>query len=122
MDILSNGRVGWGWARATGPTNSRASAATSSAAATSQEEAIDLIFERLHKQRCGTQGQYFSGTEGEFEICPSQQQPHPPLYMAGATDRSLGYRGRNGFGLMLSTLPRRRYAGGADRALQAEPA
>ena len=31
--------------------------------------------------------------------------PHPPLYMAGGTDRSIGYCGRNGFGLMLSTLP-----------------
>jgi alkanesulfonate monooxygenase SsuD/methylene tetrahydromethanopterin reductase-like flavin-dependent oxidoreductase (luciferase family) len=33
------------------------------------------------------------------------QMPHPPLYMAGGTDRSIGYCGRNGFGLMLSTLP-----------------
>ena len=33
------------------------------------------------------------------------QLPHPPLYMAGGTDRSIGYSGRNGFGLMLSTLP-----------------
>jgi alkanesulfonate monooxygenase SsuD/methylene tetrahydromethanopterin reductase-like flavin-dependent oxidoreductase (luciferase family) len=33
------------------------------------------------------------------------QTPHPPLYMAGGTDRSIGYCGRNGFGLMLSTLP-----------------
>jgi alkanesulfonate monooxygenase SsuD/methylene tetrahydromethanopterin reductase-like flavin-dependent oxidoreductase (luciferase family) len=31
--------------------------------------------------------------------------PHPPLFMAGGTDRSIGYCGRNGFGLMLSTLP-----------------
>jgi alkanesulfonate monooxygenase SsuD/methylene tetrahydromethanopterin reductase-like flavin-dependent oxidoreductase (luciferase family) len=33
------------------------------------------------------------------------QMPHPPLYMAGGTERSIGYCGRNGFGLMLSTLP-----------------
>jgi alkanesulfonate monooxygenase SsuD/methylene tetrahydromethanopterin reductase-like flavin-dependent oxidoreductase (luciferase family) len=33
------------------------------------------------------------------------QEPHPPLFMAGATDRSLGYAARHGFGLMLSTLP-----------------
>jgi alkanesulfonate monooxygenase SsuD/methylene tetrahydromethanopterin reductase-like flavin-dependent oxidoreductase (luciferase family) len=33
------------------------------------------------------------------------QMPHPPLFMAGGTDRSIGYCGRNGFGLMLSTLP-----------------
>jgi alkanesulfonate monooxygenase SsuD/methylene tetrahydromethanopterin reductase-like flavin-dependent oxidoreductase (luciferase family) len=41
-----------------------------------------------------------------YEILPHPiQMPHPPLYMAGGTDRSIGYSGRNGFGLMLSTLP-----------------
>jgi len=44
--------------------------------------------------------------EGEYKIFPvSEQQPHPPLFMAGATDRSLTYAARHGFGLMLSTLP-----------------
>jgi alkanesulfonate monooxygenase SsuD/methylene tetrahydromethanopterin reductase-like flavin-dependent oxidoreductase (luciferase family) len=32
------------------------------------------------------------------------QEPHPPLFMAGGTDRSIAYSGRHGFGLMLSTL------------------
>ena len=32
------------------------------------------------------------------------QRPYPPLFLAGATDRSIGTAGRLGFGLMLSTL------------------
>jgi alkanesulfonate monooxygenase SsuD/methylene tetrahydromethanopterin reductase-like flavin-dependent oxidoreductase (luciferase family) len=53
------------------------------------------------------QGPHFKSIiEGEYEIFPvSAQQPHPPLFMAGATDRSLAYAARHGFGLMLSTLP-----------------
>ena len=44
--------------------------------------------------------------EGDYEMFPvSEQQPHPPLFMAGATDRSIAYAARHGFGLMLSTLP-----------------
>src|SRR5712691_9323138 len=35
----------------------------------------------------------------------SLQQPHPPLFMAAGTDRSMAYAARHGFGLMLSTLP-----------------
>ena len=35
----------------------------------------------------------------------SIQQPHPPLFMAAGTDRSIAYAARHGLGLMLSTLP-----------------
>jgi len=31
------------------------------------------------------------------------QQPHPPIFLAGATERSIGVAGRMGFGLMLSS-------------------
>ena len=31
------------------------------------------------------------------------QEPHPPIFLAGATERSIGVAGRMGFGLMLSS-------------------
>src|SRR5262249_19830375 len=31
------------------------------------------------------------------------QQPHPPIFLAGATERSIGVAGRMGFGLLLSS-------------------
>jgi alkanesulfonate monooxygenase SsuD/methylene tetrahydromethanopterin reductase-like flavin-dependent oxidoreductase (luciferase family) len=71
------------------------------------EEAIGLMFDAWHRHRWDHKGRYFSGTVAEpYEMLPHpMQMPHPPLYMAGGTDRSIGYSGRNGFGLMLSTLP-----------------
>jgi alkanesulfonate monooxygenase SsuD/methylene tetrahydromethanopterin reductase-like flavin-dependent oxidoreductase (luciferase family) len=65
------------------------------------------MFDAWHRHRWDHKGKYFSGTvQGEYEMLPHPiQMPHPPLYMAGGTDRSIGYSGRNGFGLMLSTLP-----------------
>ena len=65
------------------------------------------MFDAFHRHRWDHKGKYFSGTvQGDYEMLPHPiQMPHPPLYMAGGTDRSIGYSGRNGFGLMLSTLP-----------------
>jgi len=72
-----------------------------------QEEAIELILDLLHTRRVRHRGTYFRATiEGEYELFPvSVQQPHPPLFMAAGTERSLAYAARHGFGLMLSTLP-----------------
>ena len=71
------------------------------------EEAVGLMFDAFHRHRWDHKGKYYKGTvQGTYEMLPHPvQMPHPPLYMAGGTDRSIGYCGRNGFGLMLSTLP-----------------
>ena len=71
------------------------------------EEAVGLMFDAFHRHRYDHKGKYFSGTVAEpYEMLPHPvQMPHPPLYMAGGTDRSIGYCGRSGLGLMLSTLP-----------------
>lgn len=73
-----------------------------------QEEAIDLILESFHKGRISHSGKYFASEVGQdYEIFPrSVQQPHPPLYMAGGSERSIGYGAEKGMGLMLSTLTR----------------
>ncbi len=73
-----------------------------------QEEAIDMILECFHTGRVSHAGKYFSNkVEGDYEIFPrSIQQPHPPLYMAGGSERSIGYGAEKGLGLMLSTLTR----------------
>jgi alkanesulfonate monooxygenase SsuD/methylene tetrahydromethanopterin reductase-like flavin-dependent oxidoreductase (luciferase family) len=72
-----------------------------------QEEAIGLILELLHQRRVAHKGTHFRSTiEGPYEIFPvSVQEPHPPLFMAAGTERSMAYAARHGFGLMLSTLP-----------------
>lgn len=70
-----------------------------------QEEALPLLLDLFHKKRVDHQGKHFRAkVDGIYEMLPQAiQQPHPPLFLAGATDRSIGVAGRMGFGLMLST-------------------
>jgi alkanesulfonate monooxygenase SsuD/methylene tetrahydromethanopterin reductase-like flavin-dependent oxidoreductase (luciferase family) len=70
-----------------------------------QEEAVPLLLKLFHDKRVDHKGKFFTAkVDGELEILPQAvQSPHPPIFMAGATDRSIGVAGRTGFGLMLST-------------------
>lgn len=72
-----------------------------------QEEAIPVVLEALHNRRVRHDGRYLRfDVTGDYEIFPaSVQEPHPPLYMAAGSERSIAFAARHGFGLMLSTLP-----------------
>ena len=107
IDILSGGRVTLGLGSGYRPYEFEGFGRDFDARRDVQEEAIELILELVHKRRVKHQGTYFKSTiEGDYEVFPvSVQQPHPPLFMAAGTDRSMAYAARHGFGLMLSTLP-----------------
>ena len=107
IDILSGGRVTLGLGSGYRPYEFDGFGRDFDARRDVQEEAIELILELVHKRRVKHKGAYFKSTiEGDYEIFPvSVQQPHPPLFMAAGTDRSMAYAARHGFGLMLSTLP-----------------
>jgi alkanesulfonate monooxygenase SsuD/methylene tetrahydromethanopterin reductase-like flavin-dependent oxidoreductase (luciferase family) len=107
VDILSNGRVMLGIGSGYRPYEFVGLGKDFDGRRDMVEEAVGLMFDAFHRQRYDHKGKYFSGTVAEpYEMLPHPvQMPHPPLYMAGGTDRSIGYCGRNGFGLMLSTLP-----------------
>jgi alkanesulfonate monooxygenase SsuD/methylene tetrahydromethanopterin reductase-like flavin-dependent oxidoreductase (luciferase family) len=70
-----------------------------------QEESLPLLLKLLHKKRADHKGKHFAlKVDGGYEIFPhAVQQPHPPIFLAGATDRSIGAAGRMGLGLLLST-------------------
>ena len=135
VDILSGGRVVLGLGSGYRPYEFEGFGRDFDARRDVQEEAIDLILELLHKRRVAHKGAHFRSTiEGEYEIFPvSQQEPHPPLFMAAGTERSMAYAARHGFGLMLSTLPSfetlarqiafyHRHCPGAPAPLNANPA
>jgi alkanesulfonate monooxygenase SsuD/methylene tetrahydromethanopterin reductase-like flavin-dependent oxidoreductase (luciferase family) len=107
VDILSGGRVTLGLGSGYRPYEFEGFGADFDSRRDVQEEAIDLILELLHTRRVTHKGAHFrSRIEGEFELFPvSRQEPHPPLFMAAGTERSMAYAARHGFGLMLSTLP-----------------
>jgi alkanesulfonate monooxygenase SsuD/methylene tetrahydromethanopterin reductase-like flavin-dependent oxidoreductase (luciferase family) len=70
-----------------------------------QEEALPLLLELFHRKRTDHRGDYFKlKVDGPYEVFPHPlQQPHPPIFLAGATDRSIGIAGRMGLGLFLSS-------------------
>lgn len=70
-----------------------------------QEEAIPLLLDLFKKKRADHRGKHFNfKVDGAYEMFPhAVQQPHPPIFMAGATDRSISFAARMGFGLLLST-------------------
>jgi alkanesulfonate monooxygenase SsuD/methylene tetrahydromethanopterin reductase-like flavin-dependent oxidoreductase (luciferase family) len=71
-----------------------------------QEEALPLVMDLFRKGKADHRGTHFRASiDGDYEIFPhSLQRPHPPVFLAGGTDRSIGVAGRMGLGLMLSTL------------------
>jgi len=70
-----------------------------------QEEALPLLMELLVQKRTAHRGKHFNfKVDGAYELFPhALQTPHPPVFLAGATERSIGVAGRMGFGLMLSS-------------------
>jgi alkanesulfonate monooxygenase SsuD/methylene tetrahydromethanopterin reductase-like flavin-dependent oxidoreductase (luciferase family) len=70
-----------------------------------QEEALPLLMELLATKRSSHVGRHFQfKVNGAYELFPhALQTPHPPVFLAGATERSIAVAGRMGFGLMLSS-------------------
>src|SRR5258708_927763 len=70
-----------------------------------QDEALAIMLDLLRTGHSTRKGKHFTAQiAGDYELLPQAvQKPYPPLFLAGATDRSIGTAGRLGFGLMLST-------------------
>ncbi|MEM9683826.1 MAG: LLM class flavin-dependent oxidoreductase, partial [Pseudomonadota bacterium] len=107
VDILSNGRISLGLGSGYRPYEFEGFGIPFDERRDIQEEAIPLVLDAMHGRPLDHAGGYFnSHVAGDYEIFPvSRQRPHPPLYMAAGTERSIGFAARHGFGLMLSTLP-----------------
>ena len=107
VDILSGGRITLGIGSGYRPYEFSGMGRDFEARREVQDEAIDILLQGFHDRRIRKQGQHFDiDIGGEYELLPvAVQEPHPPLFMAGGTERSIGVAGRHGFGLMLSTLP-----------------
>ena len=107
IDILSGGRITLGLGSGYRPYEFEGFGVPFDERRDIQEEAIPLILDAMHGKALEHKGKYFTAqVAGDYELFPaSVQRPHPPLYMAGGTERSIGFAADHGFGLMLSTLP-----------------
>ncbi|HXZ01425.1 MAG TPA: LLM class flavin-dependent oxidoreductase [Stellaceae bacterium] len=105
LDILSNGRFALGLGSGYREYEFDGFGVDFAARRDIQEEALPLLMKLFHEKRADHRGRHFTAkVDGEYELFPqSQQQPHPPILLAGATERSIAVAGEMGFGLMLST-------------------
>jgi len=106
VDILSGGRVSLGLGSGYRQYEFDGFGLDFEARRDMQEEALPLLVELFRKKRANHNGKYYTvKIDGDYEMFPYPiQTPHPPLFLAGGTDRSIGVAGKSGFGLMLSTL------------------
>ena len=105
VDILSNGRFQLGLGSGYRKYEFDGFGADFDGRRDVQEEALPVLMDLFHKKRVNHQGKNFKlKVDGAYELFPhSVQQPHPPIFLAGATERSIGVAGRMGFGLFLSS-------------------
>jgi len=71
-----------------------------------QEEALPLLMDLFLNKRVDHRGKHFRAkVDGAYEIFPhTLQQPHPPIFMASSTERSVKVAGRMGFGMLMSSF------------------
>ena len=71
-----------------------------------QEEALALLMDLFHDKRTDHNGKSFRAkVDGAYEIFPhALQQPHPPIFLASSTDRSVKVAGHQGCGMMMSSF------------------
>jgi alkanesulfonate monooxygenase SsuD/methylene tetrahydromethanopterin reductase-like flavin-dependent oxidoreductase (luciferase family) len=105
VDILSNGRFALGLGSGYRKYEFDGFGADFERRRDVQEEALPLLMELFHNKRVDHHGDHFSfKVDGVYEIFPhTLQRPHPPIFLAGATDRSIGVAAKMGFGLFLSS-------------------
>jgi alkanesulfonate monooxygenase SsuD/methylene tetrahydromethanopterin reductase-like flavin-dependent oxidoreductase (luciferase family) len=106
-DILSNGRLQLGLGSGYRPYEFDGLGVDYEKRRDMQEEAIPLILKGFHDKHLVARGEHYNfDISPPYEIYPVPvQTPHPPIYMAAGTERSIRQAARWGFGLMQSTLP-----------------
>ena len=88
VDILSNGRFALGLGSGYRKYEFDGFGVDFDARRDIQEEALPLLMQIFHDKRSAHRGKYFNfKVDGEYELFPhALQQPHPPIFLAGATE------------------------------------
>jgi alkanesulfonate monooxygenase SsuD/methylene tetrahydromethanopterin reductase-like flavin-dependent oxidoreductase (luciferase family) len=106
VDILSRGRVALGLGSGYRKYEFDGFGLDFEARRDMQDEALAILLDLFRAGRSMRKGRHFTtAIAGDYELLPQPiQKPYPPLFLAGATDRSIATAGRLGLGLMMSTL------------------
>jgi len=99
LDILSNGRVEFGFGRGFSPTEYQAFGVDMADSRTITHESLDIILASFTGQPINYQGKHFHCQD--IELSPKViQQPHPPIWSAAVSPTSFEYAAKLGIGVL----------------------
>ena len=99
VDILSHGRVEWGTGRSTPMEQIAFGVPTDNRSREEWKEAVEIVVRMWEEERFSYDSPNFSFPE-RIQTPKPYQDPHPPCWLAAATDTSAANAGRNGLGLL----------------------
>jgi alkanesulfonate monooxygenase SsuD/methylene tetrahydromethanopterin reductase-like flavin-dependent oxidoreductase (luciferase family) len=99
VDILSHGRVEWGTGRSTPMEQIAFNVPTDNRSRDEWKEAVEIVVRMWEEERFSYDSPNFHFPE-RIQTPKPYQDPHPPCWLAAATDTSAANAGRYGLGLL----------------------
>jgi alkanesulfonate monooxygenase SsuD/methylene tetrahydromethanopterin reductase-like flavin-dependent oxidoreductase (luciferase family) len=99
VDLLSHGRVEWGTGRSTPMEQIAFNVPTDNRSREEWREAVEIVVRMWEEERFSYDSPNFHFPE-RIQTPKPFQDPHPPCWLAAATDTSAANAGRNGLGLL----------------------
>ena len=99
VDILSHGRVEWGTGRSTPMEQIAFDVPTDDRSRDEWREAVEIVVRMWEEERFSYDSPNFHFPE-RIQTPKPYQDPHPPCWLAAATDKSAANAGKNGLGLL----------------------
>lgn len=99
LDHLSGGRLDLGVGRGVSPYELAVFRVPFYESRARFAEALDLVLAALQRERIDHHGRFFQIDDAPIALHP-RQQPHPPLWFGGATEKNAEFAGARGMNLM----------------------
>lgn len=103
VDILSHGRVEWGTGRSTPMEQAAFGVPTNDTSREHWREAVEIVVRMWEEERFSYESPNFSFPE-RMQTPKPYQDPHPPCWLAAASETSAASAGKNGLGLLSFAL------------------
>lgn len=103
VDIMSRGRVEWGTGRSTPMEQTAFGVPANDTSKEQWKEAVGIVVRMWEEKRFSYESENFSMPE-RVQTPKPYQDPHPPCWVAAASERSAETAGENGLGLLSFSL------------------
>ena len=103
VDVLSHGRVEWGTGRSTPMEQTAFDVPTDDRSREHWQEAVEIVVQMWEQERFSWDSENLSFPE-RMQTPKPYQDPHPPCWLAAATEKSAVSAGEHGLGLLSFAL------------------